>query len=50
MAFIAKTERLSDRDEKVSANKLHATQYIVVLVLVVLAAGMWRLQILGVDS
>ena len=50
MALIAKSERLSDRDEKVSANKLHATQYIVVLVLAVLAAGMWRLQILGVDS
>ncbi len=50
MALISKTERSSDRDEKVSANKLHATQYIVVLVLAVLAAGMWRLQILGVDS
>ena len=33
-----------------SPGKLHATQYIVVLVLAVLAAGMWRLQILGVDS
>ena len=50
MALISKTEWHSDRDEKVSANKLHATQYIVVLVLAVLAAGMWRLQILGVDS
>jgi len=50
MALISKTERHNDRDEKVSANKLHATQYIVVLVLAVLAAGMWRLQILGVDS
>jgi len=50
MALITKSERSSDRDEKVSANKLHATQYIVVLVLAVLAAGMWRLQILGVDS
>ena len=46
----AKLERSIDRDEKVSANKLHATQYIVVLVLAVLAAGMWRLQILGADS
>jgi penicillin-binding protein 2 len=50
MALIPKTERRIDRDEKVSAVKLHATQYIVVLVLAVLAAGMWRLQILGVDS
>ena len=38
------------RDEKVSAGKLHATQYVVVLVLAVLAAGMWRLQVLGVDN
>src|ERR1039458_8439930 len=43
-------ERYYARDEKVSAGKLHATQYIVVLVLAVLAAGMWRLQILGADS
>lgn len=50
MALIPKPERRVDRDEKVSAVKLHATQYIVVLVLAVLAAGMWRLQVLGVDS
>jgi penicillin-binding protein 2 len=50
MALIPKTERHADRDEKVSQNKLHATQYIVVLVLAVLAAGMWRLQVLGVDN
>jgi penicillin-binding protein 2 len=36
--------------EKISAEKLHVTQYIVVLALAALAAGMWRLQILGVDS
>jgi penicillin-binding protein 2 len=45
-----KTEFHLARDEKVSAGKLHATQYIVVLMLAVLAAGMWRLQILGADS
>ena len=43
-------ERRIDREEKVSAGKLHITQYIVVAALVVLAAGMWRLQIVGVDS
>ena len=43
-------ERYIAREEKVSAGKLHATQYLVVLVLAVLAAGMWRLQILGADS
>jgi len=38
------------RTEKVSAEKLHITQYIVVIALAALAAGMWRLQILGVDN
>jgi penicillin-binding protein 2 len=50
MELIPKTERHAERDEKVAAGKLHATQYIVVLVLAVLAAGMWRLQVLGVDN
>ena len=50
MAIVPKPERHADRDEKVSPGKLHATQYIVVLVLAALAAGMWRLQILGADS
>ena len=50
MALISKSERYSGRDEKVSAGKLHATQYLVVIVLCVLASGMWRLQIVGADS
>lgn len=43
-------ERHVGRDEKVSAGKLHATQYVVVLVLAVLASGMWRLQVLGAEG
>jgi penicillin-binding protein 2 len=50
LPLIAKTDRRVDRDEKVSAGKLHATQYLVVLLLAVLAAGMWRLQIVGADN
>jgi penicillin-binding protein 2 len=50
MDQIPKPEHYTSRDEKVSASKLHATQYLVVLVLAVLAAGMWRLQILGAES
>jgi penicillin-binding protein 2 len=50
MPLASKSERYNARDEKVSAGKLHATQYLVVLVLAVLAAGMWRLQILGAES
>jgi len=48
--IVSNAERHINRDEKVSAGKLHATQYIVVLVLAVLATGMWRLQVLGAES
>jgi penicillin-binding protein 2 len=50
MSFTSTSDRRLDREEKVSAGKLHVTQYLVVAVLVVLAAGMWRLQIVGVES
>ena len=43
-------DRRIDRQEKVSPGKLHVTQYLVVAVLGLLAAGMWRLQIVGVES
>ena len=36
-----------DREEKLSPVKLHATQYIVALVMLVLGVGLWRLQVLG---
>jgi penicillin-binding protein 2 len=38
------------REEKLSANKLHASQYIIAIVLAVLLAGLWRLQILGAST
>ncbi len=39
-----------DREEKLSPAKLHASQYIVVLILAVLVVGLWHLQVLGVDN
>jgi penicillin-binding protein 2 len=48
--MIPNPERHLARDEKVSIGKLHATQYIVVLMLLVLATGMWRLQVLGAEN
>jgi penicillin-binding protein 2 len=39
-----------DRNEKVSSTKLHATQYVVVLILAVLVLGLWRLQVLGAQN
>jgi penicillin-binding protein 2 len=40
----------SGREEKLSPNKLHASQYIIAIVLAVLLAGLWRLQILGANT
>ena len=37
-------------EEKLAAGKLHAAQYIIALVLVVLLGGLWRLQVLGASS
>ena len=39
-----------NRTDKLSTVKLHASQYIVALVLFVLGIGLWRLQILGATS
>ncbi|MEO6801872.1 MAG: penicillin-binding protein 2 [Granulicella sp.] len=41
---------LNDKQEKVAPGKLHAAQYIVVLVLIILFAGLWRLQVLGASG
>jgi penicillin-binding protein 2 len=38
------------RAEKVSPGKLHAAQYIVAGILIVLITGLWRLQVLGADN
>ena len=38
------------RKEKLSAVKLHISQYVIALVLVVLGCWLWRLQILGADN
>jgi len=39
-----------NRNEKISAIKLHSSQYVVALVLLVLGCGLWRLQVLGSDN
>lgn len=38
------------RREKVSQTKLSAAQYVVTLILLVLGAGLWRLQVLGASN
>ena len=39
-----------DREEKLSPGKLHAAQYVIVLVLALLVLGLWRLQVLDSDN
>ena len=39
-----------NRNEKISAIKLHSSQYVVALVMLVLGCGLWRLQVLGSDN
>src|SRR5580700_3370013 len=39
-----------NRNEKISAIKLHTSQYVVALVLLMLGCGLWRLQVLGSDN
>ena len=48
--MVSSPERRIGREEKVATGKLHATQYLVALVLAVLATGMWRLQVLGAEG
>ncbi len=39
-----------DREEKLSPVKLHAAQYVIVLILAVLVSGLWNLQVLGAEN
>lgn len=39
-----------DREEKIAPGKLHATQYVIVLILAILVVGLWHLQVLGATN
>ncbi len=42
--------RLAGKDEKLSPGKLHASQYLVFAILLVLLSGLWRLQVVGAEN
>ena len=48
--YTGSSQRSLQREEKLAPVKLHATQYIIVLILATLVCGLWRLQVLGADS
>jgi penicillin-binding protein 2 len=46
----ANNQAFSRRDEKISPGKLAAAQYVIAAILLVLFAGLWRLQVLGAEN
>ncbi len=38
------------RNDKLPLGKLHAAQYVVALILLILGVGLWRLQVIGADT
>ncbi|WP_035348699.1 penicillin-binding protein 2 [Edaphobacter aggregans] len=50
MELTPQSELELGKAEKLPASKLHAAQYIIALVLVILAAGLWRLEVVGADN
>ena len=43
-------EGRTNRDEKLSALKLAVVQYGILIMMLALIAGLWRLQVLGADN
>ena len=43
-------EHALSRNEKLPLGKLHAAQYVVAGILLILAIGLWRLQVIGADT
>jgi penicillin-binding protein 2 len=43
-------DRSINRNEKLAAAKLHASQYVIALVMLVLGCGLWRLQVVGATN
>src|SRR6516225_2428493 len=50
MELSAQSDLGNGKAEKLSPGKLHAVQYLIALVLVVLIAGLWRLEVVGADN
>lgn len=46
----ANNQTFSQRGEKIAPGKLAAAQYVIAAILLVLFAGLWRLQVLGADN
>jgi len=50
MELTPQSELALAKAEKLPAVKLHAVQYVIALILVILTAGLWRLEVVGADN
>ena len=50
MELTPQAELAAGKAEKLPAAKLHAVQYVIAAILVILGAGLWRLEVAGADS
>ncbi len=50
MELTPQSELALRKAEKLPTAKLHAAQYIIALILVILAAGLWRLEVVSADN
>jgi penicillin-binding protein 2 len=50
MELTPQSELILRKAEKLPVVKLHAVQYAIALILVILAAGLWRLEVFGADN
>src|SRR5882757_2506682 len=50
MELTPQSELTLRKAEKLPMVKLHAVQYAIAAILVILAAGLWRLEVVGVDN
>lgn len=50
MELNPQTELALGQTEKLPLGKLHASQYLIALILVILSIGLWRLEVVGADN
>src|ERR1700745_4061371 len=50
MELTPQTELTLNKAERLPLGKLHAVQYVIAAILVILSAGLWRLQVVSADS
>jgi penicillin-binding protein 2 len=50
MELTPQTELTLNKTERLPLGKLHAVQYVIAAILVILSAGLWRLEVVSADN